>query len=443
MNVLADSSICLVGINYAPELTGIGPYTSAMATALKEAGAAVHVVTGVPHYPQWSVEDSRYESGRYWYDEVDGVRITRCAHHVPAQPNMAGRARMESSFLRRALPVVRRDDSTAIIAVTPSLSGLAAAVLGRRRRPVGAVVQDLTGNAAGESGSSGQHAALGIAKAEYSLLARCSRLGVITPRFGEVLAAQGIDVNRVSQLPNFSHVRRANVQAVEARRRLGWPERAFTVVHTGNMGRKQGLECAIAAAREAQRRNVDVNVVLVGDGNQRRELEEMAAGLPNVIFVKPLDAQLYPLSLAAADVLLVSERPGVKEMSLPSKLTSYTAAGRPIVAAIDSDGITREQLDQFSAALATPAGDGVALLDAILRLRDSPRLVSELTRCAVLMHHTAYGQEGAYRRYVEFARSLLHPGQPARTELRTIPGQRDAGTPRPSVARAVADESAR
>src|SRR6478752_1040779 len=109
MSDFTDVSICLVGINLAPETTGIAPYTTAMARTLAQAGASVHVVTGIPHYPQWAVGDDRYRTGRIWREEFDGIRVTRCRHHVPAQPGLSGRVRLEDSCLARAQGVVSAD----------------------------------------------------------------------------------------------------------------------------------------------------------------------------------------------------------------------------------------------------------------------------------------------------------------------------------------------
>ena len=408
MSDFTDVSICLVGINLAPETTGIAPYTTAMATTLAEAGASVHVVTGIPHYPQWAVSDARYRSGRVWREEFDGIRVTRCRHHVPARPDLVGRARLEGSFLARARGIVRNDRSDIVIAVTPSLSGLAAAVSGRRGRPLGALVQDLTGNAAGQSGTTSGRVGQTIGRAEYSLLRQCDQVGVITPRFAEVIGQNGVDPARIVDLPNFTHIAPVSASIAQARQRLGWSEDRFTVIHTGNMGRKQGLETVVGAAQEAHRSGLPIDFVLVGDGNQRQELEQAGQGTPNLRFVDPLDMDDYPYALAAADVLLLNERSGVREMSLPSKLTSYSVAGRPIVAAVEPGGITHEVLAADHSAHFVDPGDAALLLAAVDQLRRSDSLRGEFAAKAKQLHDDRYGKVAAQARYRDFARRLLH-----------------------------------
>ena len=52
---LRGRRVLVVGINYAPEHTGIAPYTTNACSYLAEQGAEVFVLTGLPHYPQWTV----------------------------------------------------------------------------------------------------------------------------------------------------------------------------------------------------------------------------------------------------------------------------------------------------------------------------------------------------------------------------------------------------
>ena len=101
------------------------------------------------------------------------------------------------------------------------------------------------------------------------------------------------------------------------------------VLHAGNMGLKQGLERVVQAAALAADTHPEMLFVLMGDGSQRAALAELATGLPNLTFMDPVSQGDFMDTLAAADILLVCESPTVLDMSLPSKLTSYMAAGRP------------------------------------------------------------------------------------------------------------------
>lgn len=399
--LLAGAALTVVGINYAPEPTGIGPYTAFMAMTLAEAGASVHVITGVPHYPAWHV-DHRYRRGLCWREQHDEVRVTRLRHAVPKRANLVGRARHESTFTALATATLLRDRGDAVIAVTPSLAGLAAASAGSRRRPVGAIVQDLTGAGAEQSGTAGGRVARGIASAEYRLLRRCCRVGVIADGFAPELVANGVGADRIVHLPNFSRVQLVTIDRDDARASLGWPAERFTVVHTGNMGMKQGLGAVVEAARLMP----EVDFVLVGDGNQRPELEQRATGVPNLRIIPPVADREYAAVLAAADVLLLCERAGVGTMALPSKITSYVAARRPILAAVTAGGLTDQELTRLGIGHVVPASDAEALVAGVDRLRNDHDLVAGLVS-AQCRAHDLYGPARAADRYVSFAATLL------------------------------------
>ena len=101
---------------------------------------------------------------------------------------------------------------------------------------------------------------------------------------------------------------------------------SVVAMHSGNMGNKQDLGNVIDAARLAGNRE-DIRFVLMGDGSQRAALARQAQGLDNVAFLPPAPENEYADLLAAADILLLNERATVKDMSLPSKLTSYFRSG--------------------------------------------------------------------------------------------------------------------
>jgi len=140
------------------------------------------------------------------------------------------------------------------------------------------------------------------------------------------------------------------------------------------MGLKQGLEVLVETAR------IDpaVRIVLMGDGNQRGHLQGLAAGLPNLDFLPPAEDADFPDVLAAADVLTVTQRASVLDMSIPSKLTSYFAAGRPVVASVADGGGTAQEVLRSEAGLLVAPEDPWALLKAVRGLAGDPARAERL-----------------------------------------------------------------
>lgn len=360
----------MFGVNYAPEQTGIAPYTTELAEHLADRGWRVTVVTGMPHYPQWRVAEEY--RGAWRRDEVLGdVHVRRVRHHVPAEQSAPGRAVYEATFLAQALGLSCRPRPTCVLGVVPSLSGgLAAAAAARRwRAPFGLLFQDLVGLAAAQSGMPGGGLAAKPARFLESWVARrADGIAVVAESFRCHLEELGAEPARIRSLPNWAHVAPPSGGAAEVRRSLGWLPGEQVVLHAGNMGFKQGLENVVDAARLAASEKPGIRFVLMGDGNDRRNLEEAARGLANIDFLDPRPEDDFMEVLAAADVLLLNERASVMDMSLPSKITSYFLAGRPVLAAVPPAGSTAKELDRSGGAYLVPAGDPPALLDGLRHL---------------------------------------------------------------------------
>ncbi|MGW7519136.1 glycosyltransferase family 4 protein [Streptomyces sp. NPDC054796] len=364
--------LLLVSTNYAPERAGIGPYAAQTAEHLAaRPGWEVHVLAGMPHYPAWRT-DPEYRGVWRAAEERAGVRVHRRRHTVPPRQTALRRALYEASILAHgtlAPPRTGRPD--VVLAQLPSLAGgvLAARTAHRHRVPFVPVVQDLMGAAARQSGiSGGGKAAALAASAERYVLGRATLVGVIHESFVDKVAAMGVPRSRIRLVPNWSHVRRPSAPRAETRARLGWDAGTTVVLHAGNMGLKQGLEVLIGTARL----DPGIRVVLMGDGNQRRKLAELAAGLPNVELLPPADEADFTDVLAAADVLAVTQRASVQDMSVPSKLTSYFATGRPVVGSVADGGGTAGELRRSGAAVLVPPEDPAALRAAVTSLAGDP-----------------------------------------------------------------------
>jgi colanic acid biosynthesis glycosyl transferase WcaI len=184
----------------------------------------------------------------------------------------------------------------------------------------------------------------------------------------------------------------------------------------------------------------DIRFLLVGDGNQRAAVAAHAASVPNVEVLPPVDSDDYPLLLAAADVLLVSEQPGTGEMSLPSKLTSYLAAGRPVLAAVSSDGACAKELARtHGAGHVVAPGDPARLLEALLHLKAHHELRDRMSVAATTYARGNLTRSAAAALVAEFL-LRLRTGGDARGSVR-VPRQ-ERRRPRPTaVAYAAAGRS--
>src|SRR5690349_23175975 len=94
--------ICVLGINYWPDQTGIAPFISGRAEYLASRGHDVTVVTGFPYYPQWRVPDE-YRGRAFSREKRNGVTILRSWLHVPRRVTGVRRIFHEASFIASSL----------------------------------------------------------------------------------------------------------------------------------------------------------------------------------------------------------------------------------------------------------------------------------------------------------------------------------------------------
>jgi colanic acid biosynthesis glycosyl transferase WcaI len=399
--------VTVAGLHYAPERSGNAPYTTGLARHLAAAGMAVTAVTGYPHYPEWELHPG-YRRRRPAEDDA-GVRLRRVRHPVPSRPTGRARIVMESVYTIQAGWRILRTPTDVLVAVSPVLLTLVPAVLLRRlhRYRLGVLIQDLYGAALAETGMGGATLTRATAWLERWLLRRADSIVVIHEVLRSRLIAQGVDRDRIRVIPNWTHITVPDhVDVAAVRRELGWADDEVIALHAGNMGVKQGLEGLVDVARLAGERGSRVRVVLMGAGSQRPVLVERGQGLSRLTIVDPLPAGRFEAALAAADVLLLHEKPGVVEMSVPSKLTSYFMSGRPIVAATDARSGAAEQVLTSSAGVVVPAGDPGPVLEAIEALAASPDDAARMGESGRRHARSTLAGEQSLAAYADWVRDL-------------------------------------
>lgn len=405
-----NNQLLIVGLNYSPEVTGIAPYTTALASDLQRRGNDVKVITGFPHYPAWKI-DSRYR-GHTLNERIGNVSVRRVRQFTPRSPSNLTRLLLELSFgIRAVLSSWGQPDG--IICVSPSLisTGLIVvkARLRRNKIPVGIVVQDLYSLGLAETTSSKSVAALLMTKLESAILRRAIEVSVIHERFKiHLVDSLGLESDRISINANWTHLKQtAKTDPAAARRNFGWRPDEIIVLHAGNMGVKQGLENVVEAARLSDAdKSKSVKFCLLGNGNQRERLQELARGVASIQFIDSLGDADYRAALGAADILLVNEKIGISEMSVPSKLTSYFSAGRPVLAAVASAGTTASEILRSGGGAIVSPGSPEELLNAVKNLVADQSRCRDLSAAALSYSQTHLNEISALNDYAEWVAKL-------------------------------------
>ena len=371
--------ILVLGLNYAPEPVGIGPYTSGLAEALVQAGHEVEVVAGKPYYPQWKPYPGQPRGVTRGVE--NGVRITRVPHYIPKVPNGARRIAHHLSFAAAArgpaLDAASRKPD-AVFTVAPSLLSvpIARQAANKAGAPLWLHVQDFEVEAAFATGLIGGGSKMaGMARAvENRILGMADVASSISPQMCAKLAEKGLPQDRILQLRNWSNAAIDPATAQPGTYRTQWgTEGRKVALYSGNIANKQGLEVVIEAARLLHDRG-DIEFIICGEGPNRARLQDLATGIRNIQFhdLQPKERMADFLSLA--DVHLLPQIVGAADLVLPSKLTNMLASARPVVATAAPGTGLYEEVD--GCGINTAPGDPQALATAIVTLVDDPALAA-------------------------------------------------------------------
>lgn len=343
-------------LNYAPEPAGFSPRVTALAEHLARRGHDVHVFTGFAFTPGWRRREE--DRGRLFAREArGGVTVHRATHFIPRRPSSAWqRIAMEGSFaivhgavMIAALVRHGRPDAVIYHGAQPAIAMLVRVVAAVAGRPYVVNITDLAAQLARDVGIIGRRLYPVLDAFEFAAYRRAAGANVLSPSFAEALVDHGYPANRirVARDPIDVELVRPVARDEAFRARYGIEADAFVVLHAGSMGRKQGLMNLVSAA--ARTRASRICWVLVGEGEAKNDLGDAvrAQGLEHSVRFLPFqrDTEMAHM-FAAADVLLLNQLRTVKDTVIPSKLLTYMASGRPVLAAVNAGsqaaGVLRE-----------------------------------------------------------------------------------------------------
>jgi len=368
--------ILVYGLNYTPELTGIGKYTGEMCAWLVSRGHEVRVVTTPPYYPAWRI--STGYSASYRREALHGVRVTRCPLWVPARPSGIKRMLHLLSFAISSLPVALwqglswRPDL--VFTIEPAFFSAPGALATARIAGAKAWlhVQDFEMDAAFDLGIIRSAAAKKLAMAlERWITSRFDRVSTISKRMQERLSAKGVEGGRGILFPNWVDTKKIfPIDGQNAlREELNIPEAKVVLLYSGNMGEKQGLDIVVEAAHGLREKD-DILFILCGDGAARSRLVSSSEGAENIRFLPLQPVERLNELLNLADVHLLPQRADVADLVMPSKLLGICASGRPVVATAHAGTQVAEVVGKCGVVV--KPGDTAAFVSALLALVEAP-----------------------------------------------------------------------
>lgn len=373
MSDLTPKRILVIGINFAPELTGIGKYTGEMVNWLADNNYDCSVVTAFPYYPHWKVQEP-YKSNFYKREILkDGkIKLYRCPLYVPQKPSGLKRIIHDFSFFLSSFLMVcallfkPKNDYIFCVAPPFHLGFLALFYRFFKGGKLIYHIQDLQVDAAKDLGLIKSEKAINVFfKLEKYILRKTDEISSISN--GMIRKINKKIDKRVLFFPNWVDTRQFHpVGDSGAREKFGFSNSDKIVLYSGSIGEKQGLDSIIHVAQKMQS-EPNVKFIICGSGPYKEKLQELAKtfGLKNVLFfpLQPFDK--FNEFFNIADVHLVIQKANASDLVMPSKLTTILAVGGLAVVTSNPGTGLYEEVSKHNLGILIKAEDSIALLEGI------------------------------------------------------------------------------
>jgi glycosyltransferase involved in cell wall biosynthesis len=370
---------------FPPEPGAPAARVSELTRAWARAGHDVTVLTAMPNHPSGIVPED-YRRRALVRETVDGVNVVRT--WIYAAPNK-GRVRRSLAYASYAASAVgwgqlHTGAADVVLATSPQLlcacAGWAAATA--HRAPFIFEVRDLWPESIVAVGAlpAGHPVVRGLTVVEEGLYRAARAIVVVTDSFRTRLVERGVDASKIHVVKNGVDLRRFVPMPRETplRADLGY------VGYAGTHGMAHGLNTVLDAARRLSNRD-DVRFLFVGDGAERKRLEERARAekLENTRFLGVLPRDRMNEVYASLDLSLVTLRKSeLFTTVIPSKIFEIAAMERPIL--ISVDGEARALVEASGGGLFVPPDDSAAMADAILGLASDRERTESMGRAYVV-----------------------------------------------------------
>ncbi|MBQ8427785.1 MAG: glycosyltransferase family 4 protein, partial [Clostridia bacterium] len=379
--------ILFISQHYTPE-----PFhVHTVCEGLVARGHQVTVVTGTPNYPTGNVY-SGYEKGQRQDETLNGVTVHRCKI-IPRKKGALSRFFNYYSFASASTKYVKGLKEKYDVVLSYQLSPVMQAKAGIAYQKKWGVPfllycldlwpESLTVGGVSKNSPIYRH----YKKVSKSIYTKADKLLLSSRLFAKRLQENfGIDPEKTGYLPQHGD----DVFSPERCKKT--PDDYCDLLFAGNVGLAQSVQTIIeAAARLKEEKNIRFHIV--GDGTSLKDVKALAEKwqVDNVTFYGKQPFEKMPEFYAKADgMLLTYSKEEVLSLTLPLKMQSYMAAGKPIICA--ADGAVAAEIQEAGCGYVSPAQDVRKLEKNILRFASSQEK-EKLSQCARAHYESRFTKE--------------------------------------------------
>ena len=329
--------IIIYGLNFKPELVGVGKYSGELADFLHKKGHQLRVVTAPKYYPEWESNENKYLlENKYHY------RVYRCPIYITKSPNGIKRIFLLASFAISSFPILLRQltwKPDLIILIAPSLSCAFNVnlfkFLSLNKVFTMLHIQDFELEAAFNLGILNKaYLKKYLLKLELIIFKSFQVVGTISQGMIKKLVNKGLQKEIIYFLPNWVDLDK--IKPIKSngrnnyRKQLGISDKTIVIQYSGSMNKKQGFDFILPIIEHFNKRN-NLLWLFGGEGPTKDTLIKATKNISNVIFLPLQDEKNMNEWLNAGDIHIIPQDNAVEDLLFPSKLITSLASGKPVV----------------------------------------------------------------------------------------------------------------
>ena len=344
---------------------------------LVEEGHEVDVLTAIPNYPKGEFFEgfSIFKRGDKKYD---GINVRRC-FCIPRGKNSKVKLILNyisfavSSIFHIPFLLKNKYDKVLVYQLSPITMAIPAIIIKKIKKiPMDMYILDLWPESLLSTDNIGSQKIKDIMFNICKRIYRCAdRLYITSKGFKEKLVSYGINEKDIVYLPQWAEnfYKNTNIEIDEDLENL--TKDKFNILFAGNVGKAQSVDTIINAANEC-RENKDIQWIIVGDGSEKTVSEEKVKSLgltENVVFLGRKPVEDMPKYYNASDALLVTLGDDeLFKITVPAKVQSYMASGKPVLGAISGEG--KSLIEESNCGLVCEAEDYKTLSDMAIKMSE-------------------------------------------------------------------------
>ena len=339
--------------------------------SLKKRGHEIEVLTGKPNYPKGD-----YFKGYSWEgpkdEEIQGIKVYRS--NLILRKKGGGLRLFLNYFsfvffgLFKILKLKADFERVFIYAPSPITVGILGIIAAKKFKCKSYLwVHDLWPESVRIAGGIKNSIILGLVNKMTKLIYKFTDLLLVqSPEFKNYILNQGVAESKIIYYPYYAEDFYKVVEKDKSY--LSQFPKGFNLLFAGNIGVAQSFDTVVNAFEKLKEH--DINLVVLGDGRDKSRIQEeiQEKGLTNKFhFLGSFPPEQMPYYFTCADGLLITlKKADIFSYTIPGKLQSYLACGKPIIGALD--GIGNKIISESNSGFASEAENYELLANNILKL---------------------------------------------------------------------------